>query len=97
MDDLAGSIIDGRYLTQKFRFRAARIRQPVYVIEDYRNETLSIDLAGWDVGYLFIADFPSALHVTQSYVLSLPYSLKQAIMNMQVHNRSWLQLAYDYF
>ena len=43
MDDLAGSIKDGRYTAQKHRFSSAGIRQPVYVVEDFRNESLCMD------------------------------------------------------
>ncbi len=45
MDDLAGSIIDGRYVAQKFRFGRAGIRQPIYVVEDYRNTSLNMDFS----------------------------------------------------
>ena len=35
MDDLASSIVDGRFLEQKFRFETAEIKQKIYLIENY--------------------------------------------------------------
>ncbi|XP_013385302.1 crossover junction endonuclease MUS81 isoform X2 [Lingula anatina] len=35
MDDLAGSIIDGRFKEQKFRLKNCGLRKPIYLVEDY--------------------------------------------------------------
>ena len=40
-DDLATSIIDGRYQEQQFRFNHARIRHPVYLVENHSKAELS--------------------------------------------------------
>lgn len=39
MDDLASSIMDGRYVDQKYRFKKASfIRNPIYLVEDYGTD-----------------------------------------------------------
>lgn len=35
MDDLCGSIIDGRFREQKFRLRHCGLRHPIYLVEDF--------------------------------------------------------------
>lgn len=35
MDDLCGSIIDGRFREQKFRLKRCGLRHPIYLVEDY--------------------------------------------------------------
>ncbi|XP_069821500.1 crossover junction endonuclease MUS81 [Dendropsophus ebraccatus] len=35
MDDLCGSIIDGRFREQKFRLKRCGLRRPIYLVEDY--------------------------------------------------------------
>lgn len=35
MDDLCGSIIDGRFREQKFRMKRCGLRNPIYLVEDY--------------------------------------------------------------
>lgn len=37
MDDLCGSIIDGRFREQKFRMKRCGLRNPIYLVEDYRS------------------------------------------------------------
>eukprot|EP00912_Choanoflagellata_sp_UC4_P002297 UC4_evm1s1445 len=37
MDDFVSSVLDGRYSGQKFRFKKAKIKQPIYVVEDFQN------------------------------------------------------------
>ncbi|XP_058876046.1 crossover junction endonuclease MUS81-like [Acipenser ruthenus] len=35
MDDLCGSIIDGRFREQKFRLKRCGLKKPIYLVEDY--------------------------------------------------------------
>ncbi|XP_014662664.1 PREDICTED: crossover junction endonuclease MUS81-like isoform X2 [Priapulus caudatus] len=35
MDDLAGSIVDGRFREQKFRMKNCGLRRPIYLVEEY--------------------------------------------------------------
>ncbi|XP_041099327.1 crossover junction endonuclease MUS81 isoform X2 [Polyodon spathula] len=35
MDDLCGSIIDGRFREQKFRMKRCGLKKPIYLVEDY--------------------------------------------------------------
>ncbi|XP_006642833.1 crossover junction endonuclease MUS81 isoform X4 [Lepisosteus oculatus] len=39
MDDLCGSIIDGRFREQKFRLKRCGLRKPIYLVENYRSAT----------------------------------------------------------
>ena len=44
MDDLASSIVDGRFLEQKFRFETAEIKHKIYLIENYgRTDNQRLD------------------------------------------------------
>eukprot|EP00039_Didymoeca_costata_P001634 m.53953 g.53953 ORF g.53953 m.53953 type:complete len:775 (-) comp10890_c0_seq2:50-2374(-) len=47
MDDLVDSIIDGRYKEQKYRFQEAKIKNKIYLVEDYGNvDTKKISAKG---------------------------------------------------
>ncbi|KAF6024016.1 MUS81 [Bugula neritina] len=38
MDDLAGSITDGRYKEQKLRMKNSKLRKPIYLVEYYKTQ-----------------------------------------------------------
>ena len=42
MDDLAGSLIDGRYEEQKYRFASAGIAHGIYLVEDHASIRVSL-------------------------------------------------------
>ncbi|XP_074651449.1 structure-specific endonuclease subunit MUS81-like [Tubulanus polymorphus] len=42
MDDLAGSIKDGRFKEQKFRMKHSGLRKPIYLVEEYGSQQFSL-------------------------------------------------------
>jgi len=94
LDDLVGSIIDGRFVEQKFRLRKSGVKNVIYLIEDYSlsqekatrfHEAINSAIASTQVVNGFFVKRTAKLDDSIRYLARMTHLLKQTYEKKPLH------------